>query len=142
MKVTFHGNHFQDVSGRAPRVRFGQVHLYNNYHQGRRDAAVYAHDYSIGVGYRAKIKSQNNVFDIGADECGDIVTNPGSSTKTGAIVDTGSTLNGVPLGVGGASCKFSGSIGWTPPYTPALLEAGKVKESVLRNAGAGKLSVR
>jgi pectate lyase len=143
LKITFHGNHFQNVAERAPRVRFGQVHLYNNYHQGSQDGATYRHEYSIGVGYKARILSQHNVFDIaGAQNCADIVRNPGSSSKTGAIRDTGSLLNGAALGLESDSCQFSNVIGWTPPYTPALIDASKVRDAVLRNAGAGKLSVR
>ncbi|RSZ58604.1 pectate lyase [Massilia atriviolacea] len=143
LTVTFHGNHYKQVTSRAPRVRFGKVHVYNNYYEGDRNAKLYAHHYSIGVGYKAKIVSQNNAFDIiGATECGDAIEASGSSSKTGAIVDSGSLLNGAALGLGGASCKFSNAVGWTLPYTPALLDASKVRESVLRNAGAGKLSVR
>ncbi|UUZ55989.1 hypothetical protein LP419_11525 [Massilia sp. H-1] len=112
------------------------MHLYNNYHQGSRSGGTYRHGYSIGVGYKAKILSQQNVFDImRADNCADIVNNPGSSSKTGAIRDTGSLLNGAPLGLESDSCKFSNVIGWTPPYTPALIEASKVRDAVLRNAG-------
>jgi pectate lyase len=143
LKVTFHGNHYKDISGRTPRVRFGQVHLYNNYHEGQRSSGVYRHGYSVGVGYKAKIISQNNVYEIGgASGCGDIVTNPGSSSKTGAMRDSGSLLNGNALGLGGSSCKFSTTVGWELPYTPALLAAPQVKASVLANAGAGKLNVR
>ncbi|NHZ35255.1 pectate lyase [Massilia sp. CCM 8692] len=143
LTVTFHGNLYHDITGRSPRVRFGKVHVYNNYYQGDRDAKLYPHHYSIGVGYKAKIVSQHNAFDIiGAKECGDVVEASGSSGKTGAIVDSGSLLNGVALGLGGESCKFSTAVGWTLPYTPVVLDASKVRESVLRNAGAGKLSVR
>lgn len=143
LKVTFTGNHFHNVSSRSPRVRFGQVHLYNNYYEGDRTTGIYPHGYSIGVGYKAKIVSQMNVFDIGgAGNCGDVVRNPGSASRPGAIVDSGSLLNGGPLNLGSASCKFSTSIGWTVPYTPSIIASDKVRESVLRNAGAGKLSVR
>ncbi|WP_143167561.1 pectate lyase [Massilia sp. CF038] len=143
LKITFHGNHFLNVAERSPRVRFGQVHLYNNYHQASRSAAAYKHQYSVGVGYKAKILSQHNVYDItGAGKCDDVVKNPGSSSKTGAIVDTGSLLNGAALGLGGSGCSFSTSIGWTPPYAPAVMDASKVRASVLQNAGAGKLNVR
>lgn len=144
LTVTFHNNYFRHVAERAPRVRFGQVHLYNNYFEGAKSRPVYAHKYSIGVGYKAKILSQHNVFEVsGASSCKDVIQNPGSSSKTGAIVDSGSLLNGITLKLGSDSgCSFSSAIGWTPPYTAKLLPAASVRESVKQNAGAGKLQVR
>lgn len=142
LTVTFNNNHFLNVSERGPRVRFGQVHLYNNYFEGSRSHAVYAHKYSIGVGYKAKIISQNNAFDIaGASTCTNVVTNPGSSSLTGAITDTGSLLNGVALDVAG-KCSFSNQVNWTLPYTAPLLEASAVRQSALSNAGTGKITVK
>lgn len=142
LTVTFTGNHFLNVSERAPRVRFGQVHIYNNYFEGSRTHAVYPHHYSIGVGYLAKIISQNNAFDItGATSCTNIVNNPGSSSKTGAIVDSGSLLNGAALDVAG-KCSFSSAVGWTVPYAVTPLAASAVKAAVLNNAGTGKISVQ
>lgn len=142
LTVTFNGNHFLNVGERAPRVRFGKVHVYNNYFEGSRTHPVYPHHYSIGVGYKAKIISQNNAFDIaGATACPNIVTNPGSSSMTGAIIDSGSLLNGLALDVAG-KCSFSGAVGWTVPYAFTLLDAAAVKASVQANAGTGKLTVR
>ncbi|MYM81878.1 pectate lyase [Duganella sp. FT50W] len=141
LTVTFNNNHFLNVAERAPRVRFGKVHIYNNYFEGSRSHPVYRHQYSIGVAYKAKIISQNNAFDIvGASKCADIMTNPGSSSKTGAATDSGSLLNGAALTAGGA-CSFSTSVGWTVPYSATLLNASAVKQSVLNNAGTGKLTV-
>ncbi|MFL6658799.1 MAG: hypothetical protein ACJ8GW_12045, partial [Massilia sp.] len=109
---------------------------------GSRTHAIYPHHYSIGVGYLAKIISQNNAFDIsGASSCGNIVTNPGSSSKTGAIVDTGSLLNGSALDVAG-SCSFSSNVNWTLPYSAPLLATASVKQSVLQHAGTGKITVK
>lgn len=144
LTVTFHNNHFRNVSSRSPRVRFGKVHLYNNYYEGTKSKATYSHKYSVGVGYKAKIISQNNVFDVqGASACKDVIVNPGSSSKTGAIFDTGSLLNGAALKVGAdKDCQFSGAVAWTTPYSAKLLPAASVREAVKLNAGAGKIQVR
>lgn len=125
---------------RAPRVRFGRVHVYNNYYEGGRSAGVYAHQYSLGVGYRSQILSEHNVFDIaGATACPHVVKNPGSSTKTGAISDTGSLLNGAPLNLRTA-CSFA-SASWVVPYSYSPVPAAQVKAAVVPQAGVGKLTV-
>ena len=138
LTVTFNDNHFLNVSERAPRVRFGRVHLYNNYFEGSRQHAVYPHHYSIGVGYLARIISQNNAFDIaGAASCSQVVRNPGSPARTGAIIDAGSLLNGVPLDLA-AQCGFNADVGWAVPYTFKLRDTAAVKKAVLNNAGRFK----
>ncbi len=146
LAITFHRNLFSNIAERAPRVRFGMAHLYNNFHQGSRAAKPYANQYSVGVGYLAKIISENNVFDIdGAKTCSDVIKNPGSSSKSGAITDTGSLLNGASLALS-SKCSFSSAVGWAVPYQNqddfVLTEANAVKQTVLDNAGPGKLTVK
>lgn len=142
LTVTFHNNRFTDVSERAPRVRFGRVHVYNNLNEADRSDKAYPYGYSIGVGYMAKIISENNVYEIaGASTCAHVVKNPGSSSKSGAIVDSGSMLNGAALDLAGG-CSFSTAVGWTVPYAYKLLKTADVKAAVTVNAGVGKLTVR
>jgi len=75
LRITFSNNVFSDITQRAPRVRFGQVHLFNNYHVGSKAATVYAHSYSVGVGKSGQIRSNNNVFAVtGAAGCDSVVT--------------------------------------------------------------------
>ena len=64
LRVTLHHNHFDNVVQRAPRVRYGQVHVYNNYYVIP-DNAV--HGYSWGVGFQpvpvtSGIFAENNFF--------------------------------------------------------------------------------
>jgi pectate lyase len=140
LTVTFHDNHFKDVAERAPRVRFGRVHVFNNYFEGNKSRSVYAHNYSIGVGYKAKILSEHNAFDVsGASSCPAVVKNPGSSSMTGAISDTGSLLNGSALNLASA-CSFAAA-SWTVPYAYSPVAASEVRARVLSNAGVGKLTV-
>ena len=137
LRVTLAHNLFEHVHERAPRVRFGRVHVYNNYYVGERKRKVYAHAYSIGVGKDAKIISHNNAFEIaGATQCADVVRTPASSSPAGRFTDSGSLLNGAALG----ACPFSPEVGWSVPYAYTALPAAAVKADVLARAGAGKLS--
>lgn len=135
LRVTFANNFFEYVTARAPRVRFGQVHLLNNFHKGSRKHAEYAHGYSVGVAKLARVIVDGNAYDIeGARGCGDVVRNPGGS-EPGTMLDRGSQLNGKAL----ADCGFAADVGWSVPYDFAALPAGEAQANVMTNAGAGRL---
>jgi pectate lyase len=136
LRVTFSNNVFRAVQSRAPRVRFGQVHLFNNYYVGSKTASVYANSYSVGPGANAKILSNANVFEIaGASGCDSVVKNPGDAVA-GTFKDTGSLLNGAALG----ACAVSNATTWTPPYAFTPRPAALVKANALAQAGGGKLA--
>ena len=59
LRVTLHHNYFQRVGQRVPRVRFGQVHLYNNYYDLR---STPNYQYSWGVGIESAIYAEENFF--------------------------------------------------------------------------------
>ena len=130
LRVTFKGNLFEHVSERAPRVRYGQVHLLNNYHVGDRRHPVYAHAYSVGVGTEAHIIVHANAYEIqGASSCAHVVRAPGGSA--GVHIDQGSLLNGQPL----TGCPHGGDVGWRVPYRFDALPAHEVPRHVLAHAG-------
>ncbi|QGZ38205.1 pectate lyase [Pseudoduganella flava] len=136
LRVTFSNNVFRDVASRAPRVRYGQVHLFNNYYAGSKSHAVYPVSYGVGVGNAAKILSNNNVFEVaGAHSCPDVVKDF-SGTIAGAFKDNGSLLNGAGLG----ACTVSASVTWTPPYPYSVRPIALVKANALAQAGGGKLT--
>ena len=59
LRVTLHHNLFDELGQRAPRVRFGQVHVFNNYYKIEH---VPNYGYSWGVGVESAIYAQNNFF--------------------------------------------------------------------------------
>ncbi len=60
LRVTLHHNLFDRVVQRGPRVRFGQVHIYNDYYIVGDDG----YSYSWGVGVESKIYAENNFFEV------------------------------------------------------------------------------
>jgi pectate lyase len=133
-KVTMHHNWFDETTQRHPRVRFGMVHLFNNYYYnmggyGRAMGYAISNGYGIGVGVSAKIYSEKNYFEK--------VVYPvqfyDSSEKPGFIIDVGSFLNQS----GPISSKPEG-LGWNPAdyYTYTVDSAELVKSIVMSNAGA------
>ena len=54
LNVTLHHNYFHNLVQRAPRVRWGKVHVYNNYYQTDDESGEYRYAYSLGVGKNSK----------------------------------------------------------------------------------------
>ena len=70
--VTFHDNYFFDTVQRMPRVRFGRVHVFNNYYQVERNQNIPGTttpvDYRVTdawiLGTASKLVTEHNLFDI------------------------------------------------------------------------------
>jgi pectate lyase len=119
LKVTFHHNWWTDsVDQRMPRVRFGDVHVFNNYYLHTNSIA---NSYCVAAAINSRLLVENNYFEG--------VSNPhvffsfGSaasfSEPTAQMVATGNTYLGRS---NDASGKQSGQgDSFTPPY-PVTLE--------------------
>ena len=57
--MTLHHNLFDGTGQRTPRVRFGQVHIYNNYYKIINNPF---YTYAWGVGIASQIYAENNAF--------------------------------------------------------------------------------
>ncbi|MBE1443770.1 pectate lyase [Paenibacillus sp. OAS669] len=132
-RITFHHNFYQNVTQRAPRVRFGQVHLYNNYYEGTFNNESYPFLYAIGVGFESHIVAQNNYFvqDEGTSAASLIQVSPGGTEFT----DTGSILNGVEVNIAQSKGGLSPA-NWTPTLFNQMDATVDVPAIVKSQAGA------
>lgn len=132
LHVTLHHNYFHNVVQRLPRVRFGQVHVYNNYFASDTTNGEYAYAYALGVGKNSQIYAENNVADIAGKDYTSFVKVFGGKQLTtvnnmfnGQIIDTfNDTLTPVD---------------WKPELFTTIDPVNEVKENVLHNAGANKI---
>ena len=133
LHVTLHHNYFHDVVQRLPRVRFGQVHVYNNYFASDTTNGEYAYAYALGVGKNSQIYAENNVADIAGKDYASFVKVFGGKQLTtvnnmfnGQIIDTfNDTLT---------------TVDWKPELFTKIDPVNEVKENVLHNAGPIKIS--
>jgi pectate lyase len=89
LRVSFHHNAFESLGQRGPRVRFGQVHLFNNYYEIRN---VGSYGYSWGVGVESAIFAENNFFRTDQAISADMFIERFNGT---AIHATGTLVNGL-----------------------------------------------
>ena len=142
LNVTLHHNLFEDVGQRVPRVRFGKVHVYNNYYKiDNPDNYVY----SWGVGIESAIYAQNNFFRVKKHT--DITPDRFISVLKGtAIHESGTQLN-APSNSGHHMVDVLAAynavhdpdllsdVGWTPSLFVDLMEARDVFHVVESHAG-------
>ncbi|WP_254711567.1 polysaccharide lyase family 1 protein [Streptomyces sp. TRM64462] len=142
LRVTLHHNAFEDIVQRAPRVRFGQVHVYNNRYVVPGDAHDYR--YSIGVGTESAITAENNAFTTPAHvEVADLVK---SWNGTG-LQQRGTLFNGFPVDLlaihnaynSGSERDLVADVGWTPSLHGPISSAATADREVTRHAGAGRV---
>jgi hypothetical protein len=56
IRATYHHNYFDQTNSRHPRVRFGKVHVFNNFYNG-------SSTYGVGSAYGAMVLVEGNYFD-------------------------------------------------------------------------------
>jgi pectate lyase len=141
LRVTLHHNEFTSVVQRAPRVRFGQVHLYNNRYVVP-DGTPYR--YSLGVGTESALYAENNAFTTpGHVEAADLV----KSWNGSALHQSGTLFNGYPVDLlaihnaynSGSERDLTADVGWTPTLHTKIDSAAAADRAVARGAGAGRI---
>ena len=142
LRVTLHHNLFQNLGQRVPRVRYGQVHVYDNLYV-EPDTADYV--YSFGVGVESRIYAENNYFRLPAQiPLGSVVKYWKGKVlhATGTLVSTGGLARPVDL-LAEYNAAFDPDlgpdVGWVPTLVPRLDPANLVPGRVLAEAGPGRI---
>lgn len=118
LHVTFHHNHFLNIYSRAPRIRFGTAHIYNNFYQDIEGSVVQT---SMG----AEVLVESNVF---------------RNTNRPIITSLNSTEDGYAVhrnnNFGGAELYITQYGSFThPPYSYRVDSTAKVAIMVQERAG-------
>ncbi len=138
LRVTIHHNLFESLGQRTPRVRFGQVHVYNNYYRLKH---VPNYVYSWGVGIESAIYAENNFFKIDTTLTPDRFIARFNGT---AIHESGTYVNGISskhlvdvLAAYNAvnDPDLGSDVGWTPTLFIEVQPAWKVPFIVQVGAG-------
>jgi pectate lyase len=144
LRVTLHHNRFANLGQRVPRVRFGQVDVYNNYYYLTDEDSF---EYAWGVGVQSAIYAENNFVlrsaDIPLDAMvydwgGLAMTEKGTMTRVG----TGPIQSVNLLAAYNATHtpQLGTDAGWTPTLRAAFHPTQAVPGLVTAQAGAGKLA--
>lgn len=137
LRVTLHHNEFVNTLEREPRVRFGQIHVYDNYYN---EASTSHFLYALGAGKSSQIYAQNNYYQLSASfPIGNII----GYYKATVLHTAGDIVNGKSVDILAAynaanSSKLGSNVGWTPQYHLTVGPASSVPSLVTSNAGSGK----
>ncbi|MEK9197413.1 polysaccharide lyase family 1 protein [Ureibacillus sp. 179-F W5.1 NHS] len=145
LKVTIHHNYFKDLTQRLPRVRYGEVHIYNNYYEFTNDSE-YLFDYAFGVGAESKIYAENNYFnfDYNVDPSHIIRYWKGTSIyEDGSFVNgkgKGSKVDLVKAHNEGNDVQLDENVGWKPSLYTKIHPTQAIPAIVKAKAGVGKIN--
>ncbi len=140
LRVTVHHNYFDRDVQRMPRVRYGQVHVFNNYYLADPDT----YSYSWGVGVQSQIFAENNFFETGRQIPPSDFISRFSGTNIyvgGTLVDGHSRADHVDV-VAAYNATHSpaliDSVSWTPVLFDQIHPTQAVAGLVRENAGVIK----
>jgi pectate lyase len=146
LHVTVDHNEFDTILQRAPRVRYGQVDVYNNFYWVASDDEYV---YSWGVGVQSSIVAEKNFFRLGSVVTPDLVIYNWGGTAIHAD-DNWVKVDGraaTPVDLLAAfnalhDPDLGSDVGWTPTLRTDVLSALDVQKVVPAQAGSGRLGVR
>jgi pectate lyase len=141
LRVTIHHNLFDQAGQRTPRVRFGQVHVYNNYYRIVNNPAYV---YTWGAGIESAIYAENNYFEIDQSLAPGKLIASYSGTRlyeTGTRIQ-GTSGEGLPIDVLSAynaanDPDLATTVGWKPTLVTPIQDAQQAKDAIAADAGPG-----
>ncbi|GAB2499818.1 pectate lyase [Promicromonospora xylanilytica] len=140
-RVTLHHNYWEDIGQRAPRVRYGDVHAYNNYY---RQTETGSFQYYWGSGKESSLVVENNAVRLARGS--DPATVVGAYGGT-MLSESGTTVNGRRADLlaaynATATTPLADEARWTPSdaYRYRPLPTAAVPWVVMARAGAGVLT--
>ncbi|MFL6120534.1 polysaccharide lyase family 1 protein [Actinophytocola sp.] len=136
LNVTVHHNLFRGTLQRMPRVRFGQVHVYDNLYE-----VPASMSYVLGVGVESAIVAESNVFALDGADPGEVLFDWGGTAVTARdnLLRTGHRTEPVDLVAAYNATHdpdFGTDAGWTPTLHTGITPARQVPRLVSRHAGA------
>ncbi|PZT69798.1 pectate lyase [Streptomyces sp. SW4] len=137
LKVTFHHNLFHDLVERAPRVRFGQVDVYNNHF-----VAGKTYSYSFGIGKESQLVAEHNAFTLPEGTSPAKILkrwNDAPVTAAHNRVDGRATDLIAAHNAENPATPLRSGAGWTPTLRTTVHPAWAVPAVVAHGAGAGRL---
>jgi pectate lyase len=122
LKVTMHHNFWAPgATRRMPNVRFGQVHVVNNYYRSEKN------EFCIGANFEADMLIESNVFEWVNDPIRYLSSAKAAEMKNNLFI----AVSGKKTGKGKA---------FTPPYPYTITAVEDVESLVRKNAGPRDLN--
>lgn len=137
LRVTLHHNLFRNTGQGTPRVRFGQVHLYNNLYE---QVGNEAYSYSWGAGFESAVYARNNVFATDASVSPDRLIRSFDGTslfEAGTMIDDGEphVVDLVATWNESNDPDLSRGVGWSPTLWSTVEATSSVSTTVSRESG-------
>ncbi|MBL3657062.1 pectate lyase family protein [Fulvivirga sediminis] len=130
MRITYHHNYFYNTYGRNPSLRYGAIHMYNNYFDKISDYGLAAR-----VGAHALVEN-NHYNDVDISMTTDKF--PVSGLPNGYICQLGNLLTG---DTGAPIISQTGCDWWNLPYEYQMESASTLARALPSQVGVGKIDI-